>query len=101
MAFYVDDRLIKVVRQSPAYPMQLIPGIYEFADGPAPKPPATRRRSSSKPSGRTGPSLRKHDSHDQRGGRRSNHSRNDPERHVARAGSDECQESRHDQEQSD
>jgi hypothetical protein len=34
VAFYVDDRLIKVVRQSPAYPMQFMLGIYEFADGP-------------------------------------------------------------------
>lgn len=35
VAFYVDDRLIKVVDQSPAYPMQFMVGIYEFADGPA------------------------------------------------------------------
>jgi glycosyl hydrolase family 16 len=34
VGFYVDDRLIKVVRQSPAYPMQFMLGIYEFADGP-------------------------------------------------------------------
>ena len=32
--FYVDGRLIKVVRQSPDYPMQLMLGVYEFADGP-------------------------------------------------------------------
>lgn len=32
VAFYVDERLIKVVRQSPAYPMQLMLNIYEFAD---------------------------------------------------------------------
>jgi hypothetical protein len=36
VAFYVDERLVKVERQSPAYPMQFMLGIYEFADGPAP-----------------------------------------------------------------
>lgn len=41
-AHYVDDRLIKVVRQSIAYPMQFMLGIYEFADGPEP-PSATDR----------------------------------------------------------
>jgi glycosyl hydrolase family 16 len=35
VGFYVDDRLIKVVNQSPTYPMQFMLGIYEFADGPA------------------------------------------------------------------
>ena len=34
VAFYVDERLIKVVRQSPAYPMQFMLNIYEFADEP-------------------------------------------------------------------
>ena len=34
VAFYVDERLIKVVRQSPAYPMQFMLNIYEFADDP-------------------------------------------------------------------
>jgi Glycosyl hydrolases family 16 len=34
VGFYVDDRLIKVVNQSPAYPMQFMLGVYEFADGP-------------------------------------------------------------------
>ena len=34
VAFYVDDRLIKVVRQSPSYPMQFMLDIFEFADGP-------------------------------------------------------------------
>jgi hypothetical protein len=34
VAFYVDDRLIKTVGQSPAYPMQFMLNIYEFADGP-------------------------------------------------------------------
>jgi hypothetical protein len=34
VAFYVDDRLVKVVRQSPAYPMQFMLDIYEFAGGP-------------------------------------------------------------------
>jgi glycosyl hydrolase family 16 len=35
VAFYVDERLIKVVRQSPVYPMQFMLNIYEFADNPA------------------------------------------------------------------
>ena len=35
-AHYVDDRLVKVVRQSIAYPIQFMLGIYEFADGPEP-----------------------------------------------------------------
>jgi len=30
VAFFVDGELIKTVRQSPAYPMQLMLGIYEF-----------------------------------------------------------------------
>jgi Glycosyl hydrolases family 16 len=34
VAFYVDEQLIKVVRQSPSYPMQFMLNIYEFADGP-------------------------------------------------------------------
>jgi len=40
VAFYVDDRLIKVVRQWIAYPMQFMLGIYEFADGPEPPSPS-------------------------------------------------------------
>ena len=42
VGFYVDDRLTKVVDQSPAYPMQFMVGIYEFADGPALRSPAER-----------------------------------------------------------
>ncbi len=34
VAFYIDDRLIKVVHQSPSYPMQFMLGIYEFRDRP-------------------------------------------------------------------
>ena len=34
VAFYVDDRPIKVVHQSPSYPMQFMLSIYEFRDGP-------------------------------------------------------------------
>ena len=30
VAFYVDDRRIKVVHQSPSYPMQFMLSIYEF-----------------------------------------------------------------------
>jgi len=40
-AFYVDDRVVKVSDQAPAYPMQVMLGIYEFADRPGPaSPPA-------------------------------------------------------------
>ncbi len=35
VSFFVDDEHVKTVHQSPAYPMQLMLGIYEFpADGP-------------------------------------------------------------------
>jgi hypothetical protein len=40
VAHYVDDRLVKVVRQSIAYPMQFMLSLYEFADGPEPPSPA-------------------------------------------------------------
>jgi hypothetical protein len=37
VAFFVDHRLVKLVEQSPAYPMQFMLGIYEFPDdGQAP-----------------------------------------------------------------
>jgi hypothetical protein len=39
VAHYIDERLVKVVRQSIAYPMQFMLGIYEFADGPEPPSP--------------------------------------------------------------
>ncbi len=32
VAFFVDDRLVKTVRQSPSYPMQFMLGIYELPD---------------------------------------------------------------------
>jgi Glycosyl hydrolases family 16 len=32
VAFYVDDRLVKVARQSPSYPMQFMLNIYEFRE---------------------------------------------------------------------
>ena len=32
VAFYVDEALVKVVAQSPAYPMQLMLNVYEFRD---------------------------------------------------------------------
>src|SRR4029453_15311264 len=32
VAFFVDQRLVKVVEQSPGYPMQFMPGVYEFPD---------------------------------------------------------------------
>ncbi|HET9614298.1 MAG TPA: glycoside hydrolase family 16 protein [Candidatus Limnocylindrales bacterium] len=38
--FFVDDRLVAVSDQSPAYPMQVMLGIYEFADGADPPSPA-------------------------------------------------------------
>jgi hypothetical protein len=42
VAFFVDGEPVKTVRQSPAYPMQLMLGIYEFPpheDAPAPEEP--------------------------------------------------------------
>jgi hypothetical protein len=40
VAFFVDDRLVKRVEQSPGYPMQFMLGIYEFPDdAQAPAPP--------------------------------------------------------------
>ncbi len=42
VAFYVDERLVKVVDQSPAYPMQFMLTLYEFGDGPEPASPADR-----------------------------------------------------------
>lgn len=44
VAFSVDGEVVHVVRQSPAYPMQLMLGIYEFppqdAEAEAERPPA-------------------------------------------------------------
>ena len=42
VAFYVDERLIKTVRQSPDYPMAFMLDIYEFAEGPGPASPPER-----------------------------------------------------------
>jgi hypothetical protein len=42
VAFYVDERRIKVVRQSPNYPMAFMLDIYEFADTPEPASPPDR-----------------------------------------------------------
>ena len=52
VAFYVDDRRIKVVHQSPSYPMQFMLSIYEFRGDPgAPSiASAIPRSSRSKPS---------------------------------------------------
>ena len=59
VAFFVDGELVKTVRQSPAYPMQLMLGIYEFrAERSAAAPDGTRRRSSSTTSAATCPRLR-------------------------------------------
>jgi hypothetical protein len=41
VAWYVDDRLVRVVEQSPAYPLQLMLGLYEF---PPPDGVAVARR---------------------------------------------------------
>ena len=38
--FYVDERLVREVAQSPAYPMQLMLSVYEFAEGSALASPA-------------------------------------------------------------
>jgi hypothetical protein len=41
VAFFVDGEQISSTEQSPAYPMQLMLGIYEFpADAPEDAPPA-------------------------------------------------------------
>jgi hypothetical protein len=42
VAFYVDERLIKLVHQSPSYPMQFMLNIYEFAEGPELSDPLDR-----------------------------------------------------------
>ena len=42
VAFYVDERLVKVVRQSPAYPMQVMLNVYEFAVDALPASPIER-----------------------------------------------------------
>jgi Glycosyl hydrolases family 16 len=42
VAFYVDDEFVKLVRQSPDYPMQFMLGIYEFATGPERAAPRER-----------------------------------------------------------
>lgn len=39
VAFYVDEVQVKVVEQSPAYPMQVMLSLYEFGDGPDPVSP--------------------------------------------------------------
>jgi hypothetical protein len=36
VGFYVDGRLVKTARQSPAYRMQIMLGIYDLASGPEP-----------------------------------------------------------------
>ena len=40
VAFFVDNQLVKLVEQSPAYPMQFMLGIYEFPDDGQPSQPA-------------------------------------------------------------
>jgi hypothetical protein len=40
VAFFVDNRLVKLVEQSPGYPMQFMLGIYEFPDDGPPRVPA-------------------------------------------------------------
>ena len=62
VAFYVDDNLVKLVRQSPAYPMQFMLGIYEFRDADRAldqRPGRIRRRSSSRRFAATGPGRRR------------------------------------------
>jgi hypothetical protein len=41
VAFFIDDEHIRTVDQSPAYPMQLMLSIYEFAGDPSGTSPAT------------------------------------------------------------
>jgi Glycosyl hydrolases family 16 len=38
VAFFVDHQLVKIVEQSPGYPMQFMLGIYEFPDEPPTEP---------------------------------------------------------------
>jgi Glycosyl hydrolases family 16 len=40
VAFFVDHRLVKLVGQSPGYPMQFMLGLYEFPDDGQPAQPA-------------------------------------------------------------
>ena len=40
--FFVDEEQVREVAQSPAYPMQLMLNIYEFAEGPEPVSPVER-----------------------------------------------------------
>jgi hypothetical protein len=40
-AFFLDDRFVRLSDQSPDYPMLILLGIYEFADGPEPSSAAT------------------------------------------------------------
>lgn len=40
-AFHVDDRLVKVSDGAPTYPLQVMLGIYEFAEGPELPSPST------------------------------------------------------------
>jgi hypothetical protein len=44
VAFFVDDALVTVVHQSPAYPMQFMLGVYGFADERGALPPASAPR---------------------------------------------------------
>jgi hypothetical protein len=43
-AFFVDDDLVTVVRQSPAYPMQFMLGVYAFPDDDGKLPPPSSPR---------------------------------------------------------
>ena len=45
VAIYVDERLVKTVRQSPAYPMQVMLSLFDFGDRSKPEPPACARPS--------------------------------------------------------
>ena len=39
VTFFVDEQQVKVAEQSPAYPLQFMLSLYEFADGPDPPSP--------------------------------------------------------------
>ena len=41
VVFFVDERPVKTVDQSPSYPMQFMLSLYEFGDGPEPVSPRT------------------------------------------------------------
>ena len=73
VAFFVDHQLVKLVEQSPGYPMQFMLDIYEFPEDQPPQPAdrVSRSSSSSTTSAATGPHRRTAGERDQGGPARS------------------------------